>query len=129
MFHFKFADAIIFKGGTSLSKVYNIINRFSEDIDLIIDRELLGFGKFTSKSQIKKLRKTSGSFIINEFREELIAQLDDLGVDRVLYEIRYNEEVTDMSDPNTLEIYYNSLFLFLILIFNSVFCLKWEQDL
>lgn len=68
MFHSKFADAIIFKGGTSLSKAYNIINRFSEDIDLIIDRELLGFGKLTSKSQIKKLRKTSGSFIINEFR-------------------------------------------------------------
>lgn len=110
VFQSKFTDAIIFKGGTSLSKAYHIINRFSEDIDLIIDRELLGFGKLTSKTQIKKLRKASGGFIINEFREELIAQLDDLGVERELYEIRYNEEVNDMSDPNTLEIYYNSLF-------------------
>ena len=30
---------IIFKGGTSLSKCYKIINRFSEDIDLTLDTE------------------------------------------------------------------------------------------
>lgn len=28
---------ILFKGGTSLSKVFGLINRFSEDIDLILD--------------------------------------------------------------------------------------------
>jgi predicted nucleotidyltransferase component of viral defense system len=33
-----------FKGGTSLSKVYGLINRFSEDIDLSFHREFLGFG-------------------------------------------------------------------------------------
>jgi hypothetical protein len=34
---------IVFKGGTSLSKVFNAIRRFSEDIDLIVDYEMLGF--------------------------------------------------------------------------------------
>jgi hypothetical protein len=34
---------LIFKGGTSLSKVYKIISRFSEDIDLAVDWEMLGF--------------------------------------------------------------------------------------
>ena len=34
---------LIFKGGTSLSKVYGIIERFSEDIDLSLSREDLGF--------------------------------------------------------------------------------------
>jgi hypothetical protein len=33
---------ITFKGGTSLSKCYNIINRFSEDCDLTINKEFLG---------------------------------------------------------------------------------------
>ena len=28
---------LLFKGGTSLSKVYRVIERFSEDIDLILD--------------------------------------------------------------------------------------------
>lgn len=35
-------NKLIFKGGTSLSKVYGLINRFSEDIDLILDWQLLG---------------------------------------------------------------------------------------
>lgn len=35
---------LIFKGGTSLSKAYGLIKRFSEDIDVSIDRRSLGFG-------------------------------------------------------------------------------------
>jgi hypothetical protein len=35
---------LIFKGGTSLSKVYQAIDRFSEDVDLSFDRSTLGFG-------------------------------------------------------------------------------------
>ena len=38
-----FTGHIVFKGGTSLSKVFGAIQRFSEDIDLIIDYEMLGF--------------------------------------------------------------------------------------
>ena len=37
-------DTITFKGGTSLSKAFNLINRFSEDIDLILDWRVLGYG-------------------------------------------------------------------------------------
>lgn len=109
IFQSQYSSSIIFKGGTSLSKAYSLINRFSEDIDLIIDRELLGFGELKSKSQIKKLRKTSGGFIINEFREELIAQLKLLNIDCSQYEIKYNAQVDDTSDPNILEIYYHSI--------------------
>ena len=38
------ADKFVFKGGTSLSKVFGIIKRFSEDIDLFVDPDWLGFG-------------------------------------------------------------------------------------
>lgn len=34
---------LIFKGGTSLSKIFQAIERFSEDIDVSINREYLGF--------------------------------------------------------------------------------------
>lgn len=37
-------EHLIFKGGTSLSKVFKVIERFSEDIDVSIDRGFLGFG-------------------------------------------------------------------------------------
>lgn len=39
----KLADACVFKGGTSLSKVFNAIERFSEDIDLAIIPASLGW--------------------------------------------------------------------------------------
>lgn len=37
-------EHLAFKGGTSLSKAYHVISRFSEDIDLILDWRLLGYG-------------------------------------------------------------------------------------
>lgn len=39
----KFKNDIYFKGGTSLSKCYGLIQRFSEDIDIIIDWHILGY--------------------------------------------------------------------------------------
>lgn len=42
---FKFSDFICFKGGTSLSKVYHCIERFSEDIDLALDWTALDLSK------------------------------------------------------------------------------------
>lgn len=35
---------LTFKGGTSLSKGWKLIQRFSEDLDVVIDRDYLGFG-------------------------------------------------------------------------------------
>lgn len=41
----KYKDAFVFKGGTSLSKSYHVIERFSEDIDLILDwRKIINDG-------------------------------------------------------------------------------------
>lgn len=39
LFRSSLRDTIIFKGGTSLSKIFHLINRFSEDIDLILNWE------------------------------------------------------------------------------------------
>jgi hypothetical protein len=39
-----FRGHLTFKGGTSLSKVYGAIERFSEDVDVAIERGYLGFG-------------------------------------------------------------------------------------
>jgi hypothetical protein len=51
-------EHLAFKGGTSLSKGWQIISRFSEDIDVVIDRDYLGFGGDTlSGKQRKRLVK------------------------------------------------------------------------
>lgn len=40
----EFDHHLTFKGGTTLSKVYRVIERFSEDVDVAIERSFLGFG-------------------------------------------------------------------------------------
>jgi len=54
-----FKDHLVFKGGTCLSKVYNVIERFSEDIDLILDWRLLNYGilePWNDRSKTKQLK-------------------------------------------------------------------------
>ena len=51
---------LIFKGGTSLSKVFKIIERFSEDIDISIDRGFLGFGGANEPRPAPATRTNSG---------------------------------------------------------------------
>jgi hypothetical protein len=43
---------LIFKGGTSLSKVYGLIRRFSEDVDLSIEKSFFGFSEGKSPDQL-----------------------------------------------------------------------------
>ena len=59
IFTLPYATAFVFKGGTSLSKGWSLIERFSEDIDLAIDRQYLGSTTVDTKSQRTKLRKDS----------------------------------------------------------------------
>jgi predicted nucleotidyltransferase component of viral defense system len=39
IFHSDMKDSVVFKGGTALSKCYGKIERFSEDIDLVLLRK------------------------------------------------------------------------------------------
>jgi len=75
------SEHIIFKGGTSLSKVYGLIKRFSEDVDLAIDREYLGYKGMLTKGEIRKLRRASHDFSLNQIPEILHAHLDAYGID------------------------------------------------
>ena len=110
VFPSKYNTHIVFKGGTSLSKAYAVIERFSEDVDLIVDYHFLGFDDFKSKSQIKKLRKASGHFVIGDFRVELIAQLKTLGIAEEMFSIEFDPKIDDTSDPSTLNYHINQWF-------------------
>ena len=64
MFSLEYSDNLVFKGGTSLSKGWGLIERFSEDCDLAIDRKYLGFGEELSRKDRTRLRKKSKEFLI-----------------------------------------------------------------
>jgi Nucleotidyl transferase AbiEii toxin, Type IV TA system len=57
----EWGSQLVFKGGTSLSKCWGLIERFSEDIDIVINRDFLGFSgdKSPEKEPSKKKRKNS----------------------------------------------------------------------
>jgi hypothetical protein len=107
IFSMECANALIFKGGTSLSKAWNVIHRFSEDIDLALDREFLGFSGELSKQDIKKLRRKSFQFITEVFTEELKNKFTELGFKDVT--VKYREVENHDQDPLIIEIYYNKL--------------------
>lgn len=104
------ASYLIFKGGTSLSKAFDLIHRFSEDIDLGIDRKHLNFEGHLSKAQIRKLRRACHTFVSKDFYELLENQLTEYGIDSNLYEmVVENTQVSDQ-DPETIKVNYQSLF-------------------
>ena len=107
-FGFEYSPNIVFKGGTSLSKGWNLIERFSEDVDLAIDRKFFGYEGDISKNQIKNLRKKSCEFISTTFLADLTNQFTKW---QAIDECRLNAQPVNTSDkdPQVIEIHYNSV--------------------
>lgn len=105
----RWKDNLVFKGGTSLSKAWGLIERFSEDIDLAMDRKVLGFPEeFVSKTQVTKLRKVTSAFIATEFRQELESTLLTIGVAPDQFRLKVEESDVEDRDPQVLEFGYHS---------------------
>lgn len=107
IFEMDIAPHIVFKGGTSLSKAWSLIERFSEDIDLALDRRFLGFNKPMTGSQVNKLRKVSFQYISDKFFPQLKNAFDNAGIDNVKIQLAAIKDADQ--DPLIIEIYYPSL--------------------
>lgn len=107
IFSMECAPALVFKGGTSLSKGWNLIQRFSEDIDLALDREYLGFEGTLGRSEIRKLRRKSYEFLTTAFVEELQNRFTGTGFTGVT--VRFQKVKNHDQDPIIIEIYYPKL--------------------
>jgi hypothetical protein len=106
IFQMPIAKHLVFKGGTSLSKAWKLINRFSEDIDLAIDREFFGKAKNEwSKREITELRKKAGTYSTGDFYIEFKNEFCKYGdFDGVKFGVK---DATDSDqDPRIIEVYY-----------------------
>lgn len=108
IFSLPYAAAFVFKGGTSLSKGWGLIERFSEDIDLAIDPQYLGFTNIETKSQRTKLRKDSKKFIDGSFALDVETRLKEFGLSESCKVIVPETSVSDL-DPVVLFVEYNSV--------------------
>ncbi len=83
LFNSEFAANIVFKGGTSLSKVFGVIERFSEDIDLSLSPEFLKLPEAgTSRNQankwMKKAEAACGDAVKNQIKRAMEAAVEDV---------------------------------------------------
>lgn len=124
LFNLPYAQHLSFKGGTSLSKCWHLINRFSEDIDIAIDREYLGFSGKLSRTQISdKLRRATCSFVRETMQYDLAEQLYKNGITKDKYQV--NVDITSISttDPETININYDSALTFSVESENGLYIL------
>lgn len=95
---------LVFKGGTSLSKAWNLISRFSEDVDLAIDPKFLGFKGELKKKEITALRKVANQYLSNTFYSELKGRMAEKGFTNITWDI-INTQESDQ-DPKIILLYY-----------------------
>ena len=106
------ANHLVFKGGTSLSKVWKVIRRFSEDIDLAIDPSIWGFEGDLTKKQIKRLRKASSIFVRDELCLSLKGVVSETGMEKWLQVEADPDGEGDGTypEPRMIHVRYKSLF-------------------
>lgn len=108
----KYSDAFVFKGGTSLSKSYHVIKRFSEDIDIILDwRRLLSkeddpWGD-RSKTQQDKFNKSVNKKAAAFYRKQLVPCLND-ELENILGSGQWIS--VDKEDEMVINFYYPQIF-------------------
>src|SRR5574344_25127 len=104
LFSLPYSKYISFKGGTNLSKCWNLINRMSEDVDIAIDREYLGFNDILSKNKISnRLRRASCSFVREKLQYDIAQQLVKNGVKSENFQVAVNITSVTTTDPEIIE--------------------------
>lgn len=103
-----YAEHIAFKGGTSLSKCWNLIARFSEDVDIALSREFLGFSGELSKTQISdRLRRAACSFVRDKMLHDVRKALVDLGIRADAFSVDVVITSVTTTDPEVITITSN----------------------
>ncbi|GHU94771.1 nucleotidyltransferase [Bacteroidia bacterium] len=109
LFSLPYAENLSFKGGTSLSKCYNLIERFSEDIDIAVNREKPDLTKTPTRLR-NDLRRSTCKFVREELQFDVAKALENQGINSDLFSANVNITPITTTDPEIVEIVYQSLF-------------------
>lgn len=110
-FNLPYANALSFKGGTNLSKCWGLIHRMSEDIDIAINREFLGFGGSLSKNQISdKLRRAACSFVRERMQYDIASNLLKQGIEADMFNVWVDITPISTTDPEIVYVEYKPLY-------------------
>lgn len=121
LFALPYANQMSFKGGTSLSKCWNVISRFSEDIDIAVNRGYLGYGGELSRTQVSdKLRRAACTFVRERLQNDLRDKMIEQGIPSDKFSIEVNITSISTVDPEVINVRYDSLYPMLSYIRNAV---------
>jgi predicted nucleotidyltransferase component of viral defense system len=108
------AEHFIFKGGTSLSKGWKIIKRFSEDVDIALEPKAFGmeYRRDPSRMYVKKLKREGCRFTNEVIKSALEEKMTEMGVsgDLITIEAEAVNPIVPDKDPQTLFVKYRSLY-------------------
>lgn len=104
--HDRLKDNLIFKGGTCLSKAYNAIGRFSEDVDVTINSNILGIEGSTGTRKGNEKYKDRNRKAVRKFVEDEILSILKTAFDDDLGSGNY-ELVIDEEDKNNVTLFFN----------------------
>lgn len=114
LFTSQYARHFVFKGGTSLSKGWGAIERFSEDIDIALNLEAFNekYKEDPSHTFVKKIRRKACAFARNELLVELENQFISAHVPSSRYSIQIKDVKQDLpdADPQVIFIHYHTLY-------------------
>lgn len=114
LFQSAYRQHMVFKGGTSLSKCWNLIARFSEDIDIALDPAAfnMAYVENPTRKQLSDLKRAGCTFTSTLLRNELANQLRNIGLPEGMVRIDAAPVPDNMpdTDPQTLLVHYPSLY-------------------
>lgn len=105
-------EGLLFKGGTSLSKVFGVIERFSEDIDLAVDYTMLGFtgarhplapglSRTKQMALLGEMLRACQNYIAGEFLDRLRTRCSEVLGPQGPWRLAVDEH-----DPNMVHFFY-----------------------
>lgn len=108
LFGSEIGEHLAFKGGTSLSKSWQLLNRFSEDVDIVISKKLFGYSdeEQYGKAQRERMRDKANKYNRETVVPLLQKRILELGIPATTFKLYAGEYTSSDQDPTVLWLDY-----------------------
>lgn len=108
LFGSEIGEHLAFKGGTSLSKSWQLLNRFSEDVDIVISKKLFGYSdeEQYGKSERERMRDKANKYNRETVVPLLQKTILEHGIPATAFKLYAGEYTSSDEDPTVLWLDY-----------------------
>lgn len=108
LFGSEIGEHLAFKGGTSLSKSWQLLNRFSEDVDIVISKKIFGYSdeEQYGRSERERMRDKANKYCRETIVPLLRKRMLELGIPATAFKLYAGEYTSSDQDPTVLWLDY-----------------------